>query len=109
MAVTLGSMANQKYEISKLIQRHLQIVHHSSPSPETIKWKEGIPAKPIGSNIAKERLHSAEINERNEYLSNRLFTIMNENREARSTEYAPGWRTGLGMPISLSYRVYIIK
>lgn len=89
-------MANQKYEINKLIQRHLQIVHHSSPSPETIRWKEGVPAKPIGCNFAKGKLHVDAINDQNEYLSNRLFSIMNENREKRSTQYAPGWRTGLG-------------
>ena len=37
-----------------------------------------------------------QINRRNEALSNRLFTIMHEQREERSYEYAPGWRAGLG-------------
>ena len=93
---TTGSLANQKYEVNKNIQRHLHIINHSAPSHETTRWKAGTAVKPIGTNIAKGKLLVEEINQRNEALSTRLFTIMNEQREARSYEFAPGWRTGLG-------------
>jgi septation ring formation regulator EzrA len=96
---TVGSLANQKYEVNKNIQRHLQIVHHSAPSLETTRWKEGVPKKPIGSNVAKEQQKLEAINEKNEMLGNRLFSIMNERREARSKAHMPGWRAGLGTTI----------
>jgi hypothetical protein len=44
----------------------------------------------------KGSMATHEMHLRNEALSNRLYTIMHENREARSYEYAPGWRAGLG-------------
>ena len=92
----VGSLANQRYEVNKHILRYLEVVHHSNPSPETIKWKEGAPEKPIGNNFAKGKHQIEQINRRNEALSNRLFSIMHEQREERSYEYAPGWRAGLG-------------
>jgi hypothetical protein len=91
-----GSLANQKYEINKHIQRHLQVVSKTPPSHETTRWRGGTPAKPIGSSFTRGKSAVYEMHTRNEALSNRLYTIMHENREARSYEYAPGWRAGLG-------------
>lgn len=105
----MGSMANQRYEINKHIQRHLQVVQHTNASLETTRWKEGTPAKPIGNCYSKNRLIVEEINNRNEALSNRLFSIMHEQREARSYEHAPGWRAGLGKKILESKLVLLIE
>jgi hypothetical protein len=91
-----GGLTNQKYEIIKHIQRHLHVVHNTPASAETTNWKEGVPAKPVGNHFVRGRLEVEEMNHRNEALSNRLFEIMHEQREARSYEYAPGWRAGLG-------------
>ena len=97
LVATVGSLANQKYEVNKNIQRHLKIIHNSVPSQETTQWKNEEPLKAVGSNNeARKKLSMEEITARNTALSNRLFGIMNEQREARSFEYAPGWRTGIG-------------
>lgn len=92
----LGSLANQRYEINKFIQRHLEVVSHTPASHETTRWKEGTPAKPIGNPFVKSSIVVKQLNRRNEALSSRLYTIMHEEREARSYQYAPGWRAGLG-------------
>lgn len=91
-----GSMANQKYEINKRIQRHIKTVQHPVASHDVVRWKEGGPSKTVIPILPAEILHEKDIHRRNEHLSDRLFQIMKENREARSYAYAPGWRAGLG-------------
>lgn len=91
-----GSMANQKYEINKRIQRHVKEIKDPTPSHDIVRWKEEVPAKPVGSALQTEIMHEKKVHQRNVELSNRLFAIMKENREVRSYEYAPGWRAGLG-------------
>ena len=91
-------MANQKYEINKRIQRHIKEIKDPVPSYDVVRWKDAVhaPTKPVGSNLQTDMLHEKKIHQRNVELSNRLFSIMKENREARSYQYAPGWRAGLG-------------
>eukprot|EP01032_Pedospumella_encystans_P017392 gene17392-19815_t len=92
-----GSMANQKYEINKRIQRHIKEIKDPVPSYDVVRWKDAVhaPTKPVGSNLQTDMLHEKKVLQRNVELSNRLFSIMKENREARSYQYAPGWRAGL--------------
>eukprot|EP01032_Pedospumella_encystans_P017285 gene17285-19703_t len=92
-----GSMANQKYEINKRIQRHIKEIKDPVPSYDVVRWKDAVhaPTKPVGSNLQTDMLHEKKVQQRNVELSNRLFSIMKENREARSYQYAPGWRAGL--------------
>lgn len=96
-----GSMANQKYEINKRIQRHIKEIKDPVPSYDVVRWKDAVhaPTKPVGSNLQTDMLHEKKVLQRNVELSNRLFSIMKENREARSYQYAPGWRAGLGKKI----------
>eukprot|EP01039_Chlorochromonas_danica_P012110 gene12110-13762_t len=92
-----GNLANQKYEASRNIERHLKIVSGDVPPTwETSRWRKDQGDyhfhKQKGRMVVEER----RVNIDNQYMSERIHTIVNENRQEGTHQYAPGWRVGRG-------------
>lgn len=91
----VGNIANQKYEASRNIERHIQIIHHTQPTPETTRWRSCHPyyfMKQEGRLVVEEKL----LNKDNAFINKRLHMLANENRQ-HAHELAPGWRSGKGI------------
>lgn len=89
----VGNIANQKYEASRNIERHIQIINHTSPSQETTRWKDSQPyyfTKQEGRLVVDEK----RLNEDNLLMNQRLHNVAAENRTLQAHEHAPGWRAG---------------
>jgi hypothetical protein len=91
-----GNIANQKYEATKNIERHLRITTETPATWETSRWRRYEPN--FNFHKQKGRLVQAEkrINLDNKFLSERIEEIVEEDRQHATVEYAPGWRVGRG-------------
>ncbi len=84
-----------KYEATKNMKRHILVSTKTEASFETSRWREpGSDYKFAKQTGHQERLDKA-IHKANLLLTQRMYDVVTEKREKRTTEYAPGWRTGL--------------
>ncbi len=92
----VGNIANQKYEAINHVKRHLEIIKTASPTRETARWRDPPPSfkfsKAKGRYIEDEKRISRE----NQFMNERLYDIVSENRRTNNHEHAPGWRVGGG-------------
>lgn len=91
----VGNIANQKYEASRNIERHIEIITNTQPTQETTRWKASQPyyfMKQEGRLVVEERLRNKD----NQLFNQRLHQLATERREPDAREHAPGWRTGRG-------------
>lgn len=93
----VGNLANQKYEASRNIERHLKITSGEiNPTWETSRWRKG--SADYHFQKQKGRMVEAErrINLDNQIMCERIGEIITEDRKGGTHEYAPGWRVGRG-------------
>jgi hypothetical protein len=91
----VGSVANQRYEASRNAERHAKLIYNTSPSTETIRWRDTDPyifSKQEDQLILDEK----KLNQENQLISDRLINIAAENRLLNAHELAPGWKAGPG-------------
>lgn len=93
----VGNLANQKYEATRNIERHVMITSGQIQATwETSRWRRE--QNDYNFHKQKGRLVEAErrVNLDNNFLNERINEIVTEDRRTGTHEYAPGWRVGRG-------------
>lgn len=100
----VGNATSQKYEAQKNIYRYKQILQGSEPSKETSRWREPQQDYKFTKDPGIEKMKHEKVALENTLMSKRMDTTVNEQREKRTHEYAPGWRIGKGGTVIDCYR-----
>ena len=77
------------------MKRHILVSTQTEASHETSRWRDpGADYKFAKQTGHQERIDKA-VHKANLVLTKRMYDVVTEDRVNRTTEYAPGWRTGL--------------
>jgi hypothetical protein len=88
-----GNLAMAKFSALMNVNRCFQFVKDAKPSKDTARWREG-GHRLYRRQDGKNRLKLRNVELENKKLSERIYTIMTDDREKRTVEYAPGLRIG---------------
>ncbi len=102
-----GNLANQKYEASRNIERHLKIISGEiQPTWETSRWRKYQADYTFHKQKGRMVVDERRVNIDNQFLSDRIHDIVTERRQEGTHQYAPGWRVGRGKIVSIFIKHY---
>jgi hypothetical protein len=84
-----------KYEATKHMKRHIIVTTTTEARAETTRWRQREDNFKFSKQSGIQDRIDQKIEESNLRLSQRILEVVTEDRQNRTSEYAPGWRTGL--------------
>lgn len=84
-----------KYEATMHMKRHIRVTKETEPSYSTRRWREPEASHKFPKQTGQQEQIDKKIKEENLLLSRKMYEVATEDRVNRTSEYAPGWRTGI--------------
>lgn len=84
-----------KYEATMHMKRHIRVTQETEPSYSTRRWREPEASHKFPKQTGQQEQIDKKVKEENLLLSRKMYEVATEDRVNRTSEYAPGWRTGV--------------